>query len=93
MGAAATAGVSPRELVETLADEVLIPVTAERAPHQREGSVRYTAAELLAERGFAIETKLSALNTDPWDFTVSTGVATGQDAHSASTAAAPAWEL
>lgn len=49
VGAAATAGVSPRELVETLADEVLIPVTAERAPHQREGSVRYTAAELLAE--------------------------------------------
>ena len=48
---------------------------------------------LLAERGFTIETKLSALNTDPWDFTVSTGVATGQDAHSASTAAAPAWEL
>ena len=47
----------------------------------------------LAERGFTIETKLSALNTDPWDFTVSTGVATGQDAHSASTAAAPAWEL
>jgi len=49
--------------------------------------------KLLAERGYAIETKLSALNTDPWDFTVSTGVATGQDAHSASTAAAPAWEL
>lgn len=48
---------------------------------------------LLAERGFTIETKLSALNTDPWDFTVSTGVATGHDAHSASTAAAPAWEL
>ena len=49
--------------------------------------------KLLAERGYAIETKLSALNTDPWDFTVSTGVATGQDARSASTAAAPAWEL
>ena len=46
---------------------------------------------LLAERGFAIETKLSALNTDPWDFTVSTGVATGQDAHSASTEPAAAW--
>mgnify|MGYP003082820944 FL=1 len=48
---------------------------------------------LLAERGFTIETKLSALNSDPWDFTVSTGVATGQDARSVSTAAAPAWEL
>jgi len=46
---------------------------------------------LLAERGFAIETKLSTLNTDPWDFTISTGVATGQDAHSASTEPAAAW--
>jgi len=46
---------------------------------------------LLAERGYGIETKLSALNTDPWDFTVSTGVATGQDAHSASTEPAAAW--
>ena len=55
VGAAATAGVSPRELVETLADEVLIPVTAERAPHQREGSVRYTAAELLAEERAIID--------------------------------------
>ena len=53
--AAATAGVSPRELVETLADAVLIPVTAERAPHQREGSVRYTAAELLAEERAIID--------------------------------------
>ncbi|MBU8834348.1 MobF family relaxase [Mycolicibacterium goodii] len=53
--AAATAGVSPRELVETLADEVLIPVTAEREPHQREGSVRYTAAELLAEERAIID--------------------------------------
>ncbi|WP_157894058.1 ATP-dependent DNA helicase, partial [Mycobacteroides abscessus] len=53
--AAATAGVSPRELVETLADEILIPVTAERAPHQREGSVRYTAAELLAEERAIID--------------------------------------
>ena len=34
--AAAAAGVSPRELVETLAEAVLIPVTAQRAPHQRE---------------------------------------------------------
>ena len=49
--------------------------------------------KLLAERGYGIETKLSALNTDPWDFTVPTGVQPGQDAHSASTAAAPAWEL
>ncbi|WP_260758346.1 MobF family relaxase [Mycobacterium sp. SMC-8] len=55
VGAAATAGVSPRELVETLADEVLIAVTAERAPHQREGSVRYTAAELLAEERAIID--------------------------------------
>ena len=46
---------------------------------------------LLAERGFTIETKLSALNTDPWDFTVSTGVATGHDAHSASTEPTAAW--
>ena len=46
---------------------------------------------MLAERGFTIETKLSALNTDPWDFTVSTGVATGQDAHSASTEPAATW--
>lgn len=53
--AAATAGVSPRELVETLAEAVLIPVTAERAPHQREGSVRYTAAELLAEERAIID--------------------------------------
>lgn len=53
--AAATAGVCPRELVETLADEVLIPVTAQRAPHQREGSVRYTAAELLAEERAIID--------------------------------------
>ena len=55
------------------------------------------AARLLAEKlesqGLAIETYVSTLNTDPWDFTVSTGVATGHDAHSASTAAAPAWEL
>ncbi len=39
---------------------------------------RYCDA-LLAERGFAIEVKLCiTLNADPWDFTVSTGVATGQ---------------
>ncbi|MBU8820679.1 relaxase domain-containing protein [Mycolicibacterium goodii] len=53
--AAATAGVCPRELMETLADEVLIPVTAQRAPHQREGSVRYTAAELLVEERAIID--------------------------------------
>ncbi|WP_276046973.1 MobF family relaxase [Mycolicibacterium fortuitum] len=52
---AATAGVSPRELVETLAEAVLIPVTAQRAPYQREGSVRYTAAELLAEERAIID--------------------------------------
>ena len=48
---------------------------------------------LLAERGYGIETKLSGLNTDPWDFMVPTGVQAGQDARSASTDPAPVWTL
>lgn len=39
-------------------------------------------AERLAERGFELDTYVSELNTDPWDFTVSTGEVEG----SASTA-------
>ncbi|WP_421083006.1 Nif3-like dinuclear metal center hexameric protein [Rothia nasimurium] len=33
--------------------------------------------EKLAERGFGVETYVSTLNTDPWDFTVSTGQVEG----------------
>ena len=33
--------------------------------------------ERLADRGFTISTYISDLNTDPWDFTVSTGKMSG----------------
>ena len=80
------------------ATDAQVYITADLRHHPASESLWLRSAAnrlraLLAERGFTIETKLSALNTDPWDFTVSTGVATGHDAHSASTAAAPAWEL
>ncbi|UXA21346.1 relaxase domain-containing protein (plasmid) [Mycobacterium sp. SMC-4] len=42
-------GPSPREVIERLADDVALRIGDERAAHQREGSIRYTAADLVAE--------------------------------------------
>lgn len=48
-------GPSPREVIERLADGVALRIGDERAPHQREGSIRYTAADLIAEERTIIE--------------------------------------
>lgn len=45
----------PREVIEALADGVALRIGDQRAPHQREGSVRYTAADLIAEERAIIE--------------------------------------
>ncbi|WP_048472045.1 MobF family relaxase [Mycolicibacterium chlorophenolicum] len=42
-------GPSPREVIERLADGVALRIGDERQAHQREGSIRYTAADLIAE--------------------------------------------
>lgn len=42
-------GPSPREVIERLADDVALRIGDERQAHQREGSIRYTAADLIAE--------------------------------------------
>jgi conjugative relaxase-like TrwC/TraI family protein len=48
-------GPSPREVVERLADDVALRIGDERAAHQREGSIRYTAADLVAEERAIVE--------------------------------------
>ncbi|OAN31245.1 MobF family relaxase [Mycolicibacterium iranicum] len=48
-------GLSPREVIERLADDVALRIGDERAAHQREGSIRYTAADLVAEERAIIE--------------------------------------
>ncbi|MDY6996610.1 MAG: MobF family relaxase [Actinomycetota bacterium] len=48
-------GPSPREVIERLADGVALRIGDERAAHQREGSIRYTAADLVAEERAIIE--------------------------------------
>lgn len=48
-------GLSPREVIERLADGVALRIGDERAAHQREGSIRYTAADLVAEERAIIE--------------------------------------
>lgn len=48
-------GPSPREVIERLADGVALRIGDERQAHQREGSIRYTAADLVAEERAVIE--------------------------------------
>ncbi len=48
-------GPSPREVIEALADEVAVRIGDERMAHQREGSIRYTAADLIAEERAIVE--------------------------------------
>ncbi|WP_193604122.1 MobF family relaxase [Mycobacteroides abscessus] len=48
-------GPSPREVIERLADDVALRIGDERAAHQREGSIRYTAADLVAEERAIVE--------------------------------------
>lgn len=48
-------GASPREVIERLADGVALRIGDERQAHQREGSIRYTAADLIAEERAIIE--------------------------------------
>lgn len=48
-------GASPREVIERLADGVALRIGDERAAHQREGSIRYTAADLVAEERAIID--------------------------------------
>lgn len=48
-------GPSPREVIERLADGVALRIGDERAAHEREGSIRYTAADLIAEERAIIE--------------------------------------
>lgn len=48
-------GASPREVIERLADDVALRIGDERAAHQREGSIRYTAADLVAEEHTIVE--------------------------------------
>lgn len=48
-------GPSPREVIERLADDVALRIGDERAAHQREGSIRYTAADLVAEEHAIVE--------------------------------------
>lgn len=48
-------GPSPREVIEGLADGVALRIGDERAAHQREGSIRYTAADLVAEERAIID--------------------------------------
>jgi len=48
-------GPSPREVIEALADGVALRIGDERAAHQREGSIRYTGAELITEERAIIE--------------------------------------
>lgn len=48
-------GPSPREVIERLADGVALRIGDERAAHQREGSIRYTAADLVAEERAVID--------------------------------------
>jgi conjugative relaxase-like TrwC/TraI family protein len=50
-----TGSVSPRQYVEDLAETIAIRVTDPRAAHQREGTVRYTAAELIEEETAIID--------------------------------------
>ena len=44
-----------REVIERLADGVALRIGDERQAHQREGSIRYTAADLVAEERAVIE--------------------------------------
>ena len=48
-------GPSPREVIERLTDDVALRIGDERAAHQREGSIRYTAADLVAEERAIID--------------------------------------
>ena len=48
-------GASPREVIERLADGVALRIGDERQAHQREGSIRYTAADLVAEERAVID--------------------------------------
>jgi conjugative relaxase-like TrwC/TraI family protein len=48
-------GPSPREVIERLADDVALRIGDERAAHQREGSIRYTAADLVVEERAIVE--------------------------------------
>lgn len=48
-------GPSPREVIERLAHGVALRIGDERAAHQREGSIRYTAADLVAEEHTIVE--------------------------------------
>ncbi len=48
-------GASPREVIERLADGVALRIGDERAAHQREGSIHYTAADLIAEERAIID--------------------------------------
>ena len=48
-------GALPREVIERLADGVALRIGDERAAHQREGSIRYTAADLVAEERAIIQ--------------------------------------
>ncbi|RIT15046.1 AAA family ATPase [Mycobacteroides abscessus] len=48
-------GPSPREVIERLADDVALRIGDERAAHQREGSIRYTAADLVTEEHTIVE--------------------------------------
>ena len=48
-------GPSPREVIERLADGVALRIGDERQAHQREGSIRYTAADLVAEERAVID--------------------------------------
>jgi conjugative relaxase-like TrwC/TraI family protein len=45
----------PRTVIEGLVDLIALRVDDERQPHQREGSVRYTAADLIAEEAAILE--------------------------------------
>lgn len=48
-------GPSPREVIERLAEDVALRIGDERAAHQREGSIRYTAADLVVEEHAIVE--------------------------------------
>ena len=50
-----TDGASPRQVIERLADDVALRIGDERQAHQREGSIRYTAADLIAEERVIVE--------------------------------------
>ena len=45
----APAGVTPRTIVETLAERIAVPLTAPRAAHERERCEKFTTIEIIAE--------------------------------------------